>query len=120
LNDNKFKRVIVESPFKGATPEEQEKNIQYARACAHDCIVNHHEAPFLSHLLYTQPGILNDAFAEERMLGIEAGLAWGEVAEATIVYYDLDISPGMSYGIKNAILAGRPIEFRKLRKEPQN
>lgn len=112
-----LRKVIVESPFKGATPEVQQKNIEYARACARDCLINHHETPFLSHLLYTQPGILNDAFSEERQLGIEAGLAWGENAEATIVYTDLGVSEGMVYGINNAIEAGRLVEYRKLKEE---
>lgn len=109
-----IKRVIVETPFKGATPEEQQANIKYARACAHDCLINHNEAPFLSHLLYTQEGILDDGVIEERNLGIDAGLAWGVVAEATIVYTDLGISRGMQYGIDNATKAGRPIEYRNL------
>lgn len=107
--------VIVETPFKGKNPEEQQRNIDYARACAHDCLVNHGEAPFLSHLLYTQPGILNDEIPEERQLGIDAGLAWGVFAEATVVYTDLGISEGMEYGIRNAENAGRPIEYRKLK-----
>ncbi|KKT49095.1 MAG: hypothetical protein UW41_C0012G0033 [Candidatus Collierbacteria bacterium GW2011_GWC2_44_18] len=107
-------RVIVETPFKGATPEEQDANIEYARACAHDCIVNHQEAPFLSHLLYTQKGILDDAIQGERQLGIDAGLVWGTVAEATIVYTDRGVSQGMQYGILNAINANRPIFYRSL------
>jgi len=109
-----FKRVIVESPFKGRTPFEQRRNIAYARACAHDCLVNHHEAPFLSHLLYTQDGILDDTIPEERQDGIDAGLAWGEVAEATVVYVDFDISKGMEYGIAAAKNASRPVEYRTL------
>ena len=108
------KRVIVETPFKGKNQEEQQKNIEYARACAHDCLVNHNEAPFLSHLLYTQEGILNDSIPEERQHGIDAGLAWGEVADATVVYIDLGISKGMSYGIANARELCRPVIFRKL------
>jgi hypothetical protein len=51
------------------------------------------EAPIASHLLYTQPGVLNDQVADERRLGIEAGLAWLRAAKATVVYQDLGISP---------------------------
>jgi len=109
-----MKPVIVESPFKGKTPAEQRRNIRYARALAHDCLVNHHESPFLSHLLYTQPGILDDAIPEERQLGIDAGLVWGRVAEASIIGIDFGISGGMIYGIKNAIRVGRHLEYRKL------
>lgn len=110
----KITPVIVETPFRGSTPEEQKKNIAYARACAHDCLVNYHQAPFLSHLLYTQEGILDDGIPSERQLGIEAGLAWGAVAEETIVYTDRGISQGMQYGIDNARRVGRPVHFRTL------
>ncbi len=67
-----FKKVLVESPFKG----DDERNIEYARACLHDCFLRK-EAPFASHLLYTQPGVLDDNVPDERELGIEAGLVWG-------------------------------------------
>jgi len=109
-----MKRVIVESPFRGKTPAESRRNLAYARALTHDCLVKHNEAPFLSHLLYTQDGILDDAILEERQLGIDAGLVWGEAAEMSIVGIDYDISSGMIYGIKNAIKANRPLEFRVL------
>lgn len=114
LNSDSIKTVIVETPFKGATEEEQQKNIDYARACAHDCLVNHNEAPFLSHLIYTQVGILNDAIPAERQLGIDAGLAIGSRMEATIVYVDRGISGGMQYGIINAQKANRTIIYRSL------
>ncbi|SRR5258706_8961505 len=109
-----MKLVIVESPFRGKTLEQEKENIEYAQACARDCLMNHNEAPLLSHLLYTQEGILNDAIPEERQLGIDAGLAWGLKAEATIVYTDLGISSGMEHGIANAVKAGRPIIYRLL------
>ena len=104
-----MERVIVESPYAG----DVEANVNYARACARECLEKE-EAPFLSHLLYTQPGILKDEVPEERQWGIDAGLTWGEVAQKTVVYQDLGVSNGMRYGIKNAERAGRPIEFRNL------
>jgi hypothetical protein len=79
----------------------------------HDCLMRG-EAPFASHGLYTQPGVLNDNVPEERALGIEAGLLWGAQAEKTVVYTDRGISGGMTYGIKNAEAAGRPVEYRIL------
>jgi hypothetical protein len=79
----------------------------------HDCL-KRHEAPFASHLLYTQPGVLRDEVPQERTRGIEAGLAWGLKAEATVVYTDLGISPGMKLGIERAKAAGRPVEERSL------
>lgn len=104
-----MRRVIVESPFAG----DVERNIRYARACIRDCLLRH-EAPFASHLLYTQEGVLNDTISEERRHGINAGLEWGSVAEATVVYVDLGISFGMDFGIKRATVESRLIEYRTL------
>jgi len=72
------------------------------------------EAPIASHILYTQPGILDDAVAEERRQGIDAGLEWMHVADATVVYADLGISSGMRYGIEAAERSGKKVEFRCL------
>jgi hypothetical protein len=101
--------VIVESPYAG----DVEKNTRYARAAVRDSLARG-EAPIASHLLYTQPGVLRDEDAAERQWGIDAGLAWGGVAAATVVYTDLGMSRGMEYGVANAKAAGRPIEFRTL------
>jgi hypothetical protein len=105
-----MKRVILESPFAG----DVEENIAYARECLRDSLLRG-EAPIASHLLYTQPGVLDDNVPAERTHGIDAGLAWGAVAEATVVYVDLGVSRGMQYGIANAEKAGRPVEMRHIR-----
>jgi hypothetical protein len=78
------------------------------------------EAPIASHLLYTQPGILRDGDPAERQWGIDAGLAWGDRADATVVYTDRGTSRGMVYGINNADRAGRPVELRILRRHSNN
>ena len=104
-----MKLVIIESPFAG----DVEKNTRYARACVRDSLLRG-EAPIASHLLYTQEGILNDDIPEERQHGIDAGLAWRTVAQASVVYTDLGISKGMEYGIKAAQDAGVPVEYRTL------
>lgn len=101
--------VIVESPFAGDVA----RNIEYARLCVRDSLLRG-EAPIASHLLYTQPGILNDDIPAERQHGIDAGLAWRAVAQASVVYTDLGISKGMEYGIKAAQAAGIPVEYRSL------
>lgn len=101
--------VILESPFAG----DVEGNIHYARMAVRDSLLRG-EAPIASHLLYTQEGILNDDIPEERQHGIEAGLAWGKVAEKTVVYIDKGISRGMEYGIQRAIQEGRELVFRSL------
>lgn len=104
-----MKRMILESPYAG----DIEANVTYARACVRDSL-SREEAPIASHLLYTQPGILRDGVPEERQWGINAGLAWGTVADATVVYTDRGISEGMRYGIARAGADGRPVEYRKL------
>lgn len=105
--------VIVESPFAAPTPEGVERNLAYARAAMRDCLLKQ-EAPLASHLLYTQPGVLDDNIPAERSIGIRAGLEIGRHAEATVVYQDLGISNGMRQGIATAEALGRPVEYRSL------
>jgi hypothetical protein len=104
-----MKLVILESPYAG----DIEVNVAYARRCLHDSLMRG-EAPIASHLLYTQPGVLNDAVPAQRQHGIDAGLAWRTVAEGSVVYIDHGISKGMDYGIAAMIAAGKPVEYRKL------
>lgn len=104
-----MKLVVIESPYAG----DVEANTDYARRCVADSLARG-EAPYASHLFYTQPGVLDDLDPAERQLGIDAGLAWGACAELTAVYVDRGISRGMSYGIAAAEAAGRPIEYRNL------
>ncbi len=105
-----MRRVILESPYAG----DVEKNIEYAREAVRDSL-SRGEAPIASHLLYTQPGVLRDNVPTERQWGIDAGLAWGSLADATVVYTDLGVSRGMEYGVENAQRANRPIEYRSIR-----
>ncbi len=107
-----MRRVLVESPYAGNLLQRW-LNRRYARRCLHDCL-KRGEAPFASHLLYTQPGVLRDGVKLERELGIRVGLVWGEWAEATVVYIDRGISAGMLRGIEHAEKIGRPIERRSL------
>lgn len=104
-----MRRVILESPFAGDVIS----NIEYARACVRDSLARG-EAPIASHLLYTQPGILRDDVSMERRWGIDAGLAWGAVADATVVYIDRGVTPDMQHGINRAEDEGRPVEYRCL------
>lgn len=101
--------VIVESPYAG----DVERNVEYARRCMADCIARG-EAPFASHLLYTQDGVLNDGDPEQRNIGILIGFSWATHADATVVYDDYGISSGMKRGIENASKNKRPIEFRSI------
>lgn len=106
-------RVIIESPYRGNNYEDTEMNLVYLRACMRDCLLRG-EAPFASHGLYTQPGVLDDKDPGEREHGIQAGFAWHQVAEKTAVYTDRGMSTGMKYGIANAEKAGIPIEYRSI------
>ncbi len=101
--------VIIESPYAG----DVETNLRYLRACMADCL-SRDEAPFASHGLYTQPGVLDDNDPVQRELGITAGLAWRAVAARTVVYTDLGVTTGMAYGINDACMKLRPIVYRQL------
>jgi len=107
-----MKLVILESPYAGNV----KRNEAYARLCLRDCLMRG-EAPFASHLLYTQSRVLDDTVPEERAFGINAGLKWGRVAEKSVVYTDVGISSGMKYGIERAKKDGRPVEYRTLPKQ---
>lgn len=83
-------RVVLESPFSG----DVEENIKYAKECIRDCL-KRGEAPIASHLLFTQPGILDDDVELERTLGMWAGWAWHGAADKVVFYADKGWSKGM-------------------------
>lgn len=104
-----MKRVIVESPYAG----DIEANVEYARAAMRDCLLRG-EAPYASHLLYTQPGVLRDEVPGERVHGIEAGFVWRAVAELTVFYVDRGWSHGMVQGKEDCEAKGLPFEVRSI------
>lgn len=101
--------VIVESPYAG----DIERNVDYARAAIRDCILRG-EAPFASHLLYTQSGILRDEVPSERELGMTAGWHVMRRANLVAIYTDLGWSSGMKRGLDAAMAAGKPFIERSL------
>lgn len=103
--------VILETPYASNVIGGVAVNARYARACMLDCL-RRGEAPFASHLLYTQ--VLVDALPDHRELGIAAGLAWKPLAVKTVVYTDRGISPGMQRGIAAAASINQPVEHRTL------
>lgn len=111
-----MRKVIIESPFAGSTPQEAEQYVEYARRALRDSL-DRGEAPFASHLLYTQ--VLDDSCPEQRMQGINAGLAWGPAADATVVYKDYGVSSGMHLGIRAAERRKRLIEERYIGKNQE-
>jgi hypothetical protein len=112
----RFRRVMLESPLAGyGTPYAGQTigNTRYARACVRDSLTRG-EAPFASHLIYAQPGVLNDKNESEREYGITAGHAWLAMAMALVVYKDRGISNGMKRAINIAEAMDKPIEYREL------
>lgn len=102
-------RVQIESPYAG----DVEANTAYARACLLDSL-RRGEAPFASHLLYTQ--VLDDLRPEDRNLGMDAGFAYLLRADLVAFYVDRGMSRGMLAALKAVkILPERPHVFRSLR-----
>lgn len=108
-----MKRVQLESPFGNEDKAVVAANVEYARRCARDCLINRDEAPFASHLLYTQ--MLDDRDQKERNIGIDAGFVWMLMTERVVVYVDRGISTGMRLGIAAARKREIPVVFRELR-----
>jgi len=104
-----MKTVAIETPYAGDT----ERNLTYLRACLRDSI-QRGEAPFASHGLYTQPGVLDDDDPDERALGIRAGFEWASRAIVRVFYIDLGISDGMRQAQDHARAIGQPIVLRRL------
>lgn len=104
-----MKLVIIESPF-ACDPEEM---VKYGRKCLHDSVLRD-EAPIASHLLFTQPGVLDDSDQVERTLGIAAGHAWLKVAERAAFYTDFGMSNGMKIGLERAKKAGIECVYRQI------
>ncbi len=102
-------RVTIESPYAG----DVELNLKYLRACMHDSLMRG-EAPYASHGLYTQLGVLDDSIVEERARGIRAGYAWMRSASFVALYTDLGESTGMLAAIQMAKDIGVPIVKRQL------
>jgi hypothetical protein len=109
-------RVVIESPLNAPTREGIDMNKEYAKACLRDSL-KRGEAPYASHLLFDQPGILDELIEEERMQGMMAGFAWGKMADLIAVYIDRGISNGMRAGIDHYRHHGIPIEMRSIVKK---
>lgn len=99
--------VIVESPYAG----EVMLNEDYARSAILDCLTKG-EAPFASHLLYTQ--VLDEKIPSHRDFGISANIAMQKVIKKMVVYTDRGISGGMTQAISFAKENGVEVEYRSL------
>lgn len=95
--------AILESPYAGNV----EANLDYARRCMRRLLLDGY-APIASHLLYTQPLVLDDNEPKERALGIAAGLEWRRVADVSVFCAGLGWSRGMLAALSSAKAEGRP------------
>lgn len=111
-----MKLVVIESPLSAPTREGIEKNKIYARRAMFDSL-KRGEAPYASHLLFDQPGLLDDQEPTERRLGMKASFAWGRKADLIAVYADHGISEGMRRGIERALEHGQKVTYRYLEKK---
>ena len=110
-------RTIIESPYGSKDPNIVQRNLRYLRRCLKDSLVKG-EAPFASHMIYTQ--VLDDNKPDERKTGIEAGMAWGEVAELVAVYTDYGVTDGMLVGINRAKHRGIHAVYRQIGENPEH
>lgn len=101
--------VVIESPYAG----DVKRNVTYARRAMADCLARG-EAPIASHLLYTQPGVLDDNKPDERALGIKAGLHWAGCANKAVYYMDYGLSSGMEKALEFYTGYGMDVEFRRI------
>lgn len=105
--------VVIESPYASDTAAGVARNLRYARACMAYCIAND-AAPYASHLLYTQPGVLNDKIPEERKNGMRAGFAIGNKLEERWFFTDLGMTDGMVRGEEAAAKMNPPQKTRRI------
>lgn len=92
--------TFIISPFSGKTIQEQERNVEFAKALARRCS-EQETIPIVPHIYF--PGFLNDS-GDERICGIESGhrlmTFCNKVMVATI---DHRITEGMKEDINFAI-----------------
>ncbi len=107
--------VVIESPHRGEGESfgDLEANKGYARDCLRNSLLRG-EAPFASHLLYTE--VLDDDKPAEREAGLIAARAVIPRADRLCVYIDRRISEGMREAIATAKAAGVRIVYRSLKR----
>lgn len=112
-----MRRVIVESPYRGASQAERLRNISYLKRCLRDCIMRG-ESPYASHGLL--PGALEEDKPEERVLGVDAGYAWWEAADLIVFYADNGWSDGMKIARGRCEFYSKAFMVRYLERADEN
>ena len=115
-----MKLVAVESPYGSPDPKILRRNILYARMCLRDSLERSgdvQEAPWCSHLVYPQPGVLDEQNPQGRRLGLDISGAWGDRAEARAIYQDLGLSGGVEEAVERARTLGQQVDLRHLRSD---
>lgn len=120
--------VILQSSNDGFNTEEQ---MTYTRAAMHECLMNG-EIPFASHLLYSQPNILNYEDNEDRELSQEINKRLIENFDKVVIYTSDNminkkssierVMNGKKYFLDNdtnialnhAVKINKPIEIRNI------
>lgn len=92
-DDIPVRRVYVVSPLAAPTNAGIKQNIARAQRLCYLAMAEKGVSAFASHAFY--PLFLNDADAEERELGLQAGLDWLEAAEEIWVWSRAGITGGM-------------------------
>lgn len=93
------------SPYRGATKEEVEKYIKYARELTRTVLSHGHSA--VAPRLY-----INDSRSEERKRGLETSLEILKKCDAVYVGQKFGISKGMAAEIKEAEKLGIRVFYR--------
>lgn len=111
-------KVVIESPYAApkGVPEDDvrlaiELNVRYARNAMRHCL-DRGEAPYASHLLYTQ--VYDDGDPVLRQRGIQAGYEWMIDADVVAFYVDRGWSPGMLKALAMARMLDKTCEARSL------
>ncbi|SRR6266576_721146 len=102
-----MKLVSIQSPYAG----DIERNVTYARRALQDSL-QRGEAPFASHLLYTQ--VLIDGIAEYRALALKCDHAFLAECDLVAVYSDFGVTEGMETAIEKASELNIQIDFRHI------
>lgn len=109
MSERTLPKVYVVSPLSAPTLSEIEANMKRAEQLCLYAMLLGDVAAFAPHAFY--PRFLDDGSVPERELGMAAGVAWMDVADAVWVFTKRGYSKGMVMEIERAARDGKPILF---------